>query len=62
MEKTFKEKLKELRSASGMSQKEVADLTLVPKRTLEKWEIGERTPPPYVQRFILKELSNIETE
>lgn len=61
-EKTFPEKLKELRAKAGMSQQEVAARTLVPKRTLEKWETGERTPPPYVRRFILNELTNICTE
>ena len=58
-EKTFPEKLKELRANVGVSQQAVADRTLVPKRTLEKWETGERTPPSYVQRFILNELENI---
>ena len=61
-EKTFPEKLKELRAKVGMSQQAVADRTQVPKRTLEKWEIGERTPPSYVQRFILNELENIRAE
>ena len=61
-EKTFPEKLKELRAKVGMSQQAVADRTLVPKRSLEKWETGERTPPSYVQRFILNELENISAE
>lgn len=61
-EKTFPEKLKELRATAGVSQQAMADCTLVPKRTLEKWETGERTPPPYVQRFILNELANMCAE
>lgn len=61
-ERTFPEKLKELRARAGLSQQAIADRTLVPKRTFEKWEAGERTPPPYVQRFILNELANICAE
>ena len=61
-EKNFPQELKALRAAVGISQQEVADRTLVPKRTLEKWETGERTPPPYVQRFILNELTNMIEE
>ena len=61
-EKTFAEKLKEARAASGMSQREIAERTLVPKRTIENWEVGNRTPPPYVQRFILNELAGMRKE
>lgn len=53
---TFAEQLKEARAATGMSQQKMADRMLIPKRTLEKWETGERTPAPYVQRFVLNEL------
>lgn len=53
---TFAEKLKQARAATGMSQQAMADRTLIPKRTIEKWETGERVPPPYVQRFVLNEL------
>lgn len=52
----FAEKLKAARKASGMTQQGMADRMLIPKRTIEKWEIGERIPPPYVQRFVLNEL------
>lgn len=61
-EKNFPQELKALRAAVGISQQKVADRTLIPKRTLEKWETGERTPPPYVQRFILNELTNMIEE
>lgn len=57
--KTFATALKEARAAVGMSQQKMADRMLIPKRTIEKWETGERTPPPYVQRFVLNELELI---
>lgn len=55
----FSEKLKAARAATCMSQQAMADRTLIPKRTIEKWETGERVPPPYVQRFVLNELESL---
>ena len=56
---TFAEQLKAARAAAGLSQGGMADRTLIPLRTLQKWEIGERTPPDYVQRFVLNELKQL---
>lgn len=55
----FAEKLKEARKAAGLTQQTMADLMLIPKRSIENWETGDRTPPPYVQRFVLNELQSI---
>ena len=44
------------RWAAGLTQKAMADLMEIPLRTIQKWEQGERTPPPYVRRFVLNEL------
>lgn len=55
----FAEQLKRARAAAGLSQQGMADQMLIPKRTIEKWETEERTPPPYVQRFVLNELRSI---
>ena len=57
---TFAEKIKEAREATGLSVRALAERTLISKRTLEKWESGERTPPPYVQRFVLNELEGLK--
>lgn len=54
---TFAESLREARAATGMSQQKMADRMLISKRNIEKWETGERTPPPYVQRSVLNELA-----
>lgn len=56
---TFAEKLKEARAATGMSQQKMSDTMLISKRTIEKWETGERVPPAYVQRFVLNELESL---
>ena len=60
--KDFSEKLKQSRKAAGISQQKMADMMLIPKRTIEKWETGERTPPEYVQRFVLNELVSLAPE
>ena len=60
--KTFAEALREARAATGMSQQQAADQMLIPKRTLQKWETGERIPAPYLQRFVLNDLANIKKE
>lgn len=53
---TFAEELKQARSAAGLTQQSMADRMHISRRTIEKWEIGERIPPEYVQRFVLNEL------
>lgn len=58
----FAKDLQEARKAAGLSQQGMADRTLIPLRTLQKWEIGERVPPAYVQRFVLNELKEIAEE
>ena len=57
---TFAEKLKAARAAAGLSQQGMADLTLIPRRTVQDWEAGVRIPPPYVQRFVLNELTELK--
>lgn len=57
MDKTFAEKLKEARKAAGLSQQSMADKMLIPKRTIQDWEGELRTPPSYVQRFVINELA-----
>lgn len=56
---TFAEKLKAARALTGLSQQGMADRMLIPKKTIQKWEIADRIPPDYVQRFVLNELADI---
>ena len=57
---TFAERLKAARAAAGLSQQSMADLMEIPKRTIEDWERSKGTPPPYVQRFVLNELTELK--
>ena len=59
---TFSEQFKEARTATELSVAKLAERILISKRTLEKWESGERTPPLYIQRFVLDELNRIKHE
>ena len=59
---TFAERLRAARAGTGMSQQKMAERMLISKRTIEKWETGERVPPEYVQRFVLNELGEIAAE
>ena len=60
--KEFSEMLKQARKAAGLSQQGMTDRMLISKRTIEKWETGERTPPEYVQRFVLNELNQLRSD
>lgn len=42
----------EIRAASGMTQATFAETLQIPKRTVEAWDTGNRTPPPYVLRLL----------
>lgn len=44
--------IKELRTASGMTQKRFAEYFGIPKRTLEDWESGKRKPPEYTVKLL----------
>ena len=58
----FADRLKQARSAGGLTQQAAADKTGIPKRSLVNWETGQRTPPAYVRRYPLKELSLYKKE
>lgn len=56
---TFAEKLKAARAAARLTQQAMSDRMEIPKRTIEEWEGDRRTPPGYVQRFVLNELESL---
>lgn len=56
---TFAERLKNAREAAGLTQQAMSDRMEIPKRTIEEWETDRRTPPAYVQRFVLNELEGL---
>lgn len=42
------EHIRALRASTGLSQAAFAARYEIPRRTIEDWESGSRTPPPYV--------------
>lgn len=40
--------IKDLRTASGMTQKAFSEYFGIPKRSIENWEGGKRECPPYL--------------
>lgn len=50
--------IKQKREELGLSRRQAAALVGVPVRTWEKWETGERTPAPYLEKLIIYYLEN----
>ena len=44
--------IKSLRTAYNLTQQQLADLTGIPKRSIENWEGGKRNPPPYLIKLL----------
>ena len=44
--------VKEMREKLGLTQELFAMRYNIPKRTIENWETGKRTPPPYVLEML----------
>ena len=60
---TFAEQLKEARKSAGLTQQQLADMTLIPKRTIESWESrgkAGRDAPEWCQRLVLSEIERIK--
>ena len=57
---TFSDQLHELRAELHITQREAYTALEVPQRTYEHWESGDRTPPEYIQRIILRQLRQEE--
>ena len=43
---------RKLRAISGLTQKSVVREYRIPRRTIEHWDVGERTPPSYVLELL----------
>lgn len=54
--------IKESRKAAGLTQKQMSEAFEIPLRTIEAWEAGDRTPPPYVEKLIIEKLERIASE
>lgn len=49
---------KELREASGMTQKSFSEYFAIPKRTVEDWDAGRRKCPEYLLSLMEYKLRN----
>ena len=54
--------IKEARLKAGLTQARMSELLEIPKRTIGDWETGQRTPPIYVEKLIVRELERIAKE
>ena len=57
----FSEQFISARRTKGLSQAKLSKLTKIPKRTIEDWETGRRTPPEYVQEMVLEKIELIDS-
>ena len=48
---------KELRQLSGMTQKVFGEYFEIPRRTIEDWDRGIRTPPEYLLKLMIYKLT-----
>lgn len=51
--------IKEARKQAGLSQAKMSELLNIPKRTIEDWEQGKRTPSEWAEKLIVKELNRL---
>ena len=54
--------IKEARQAAGLSQQGVTDTLGIPRRTLQDWESGKRTPPGWAEALVVEKLEWIAQE
>ena len=54
--------IKEAREQAGLSRAEMSRRFEIPIRTLEDWENGKRTTPPYVEKLIIEKLETMKKE
>jgi DNA-binding transcriptional regulator YiaG len=54
--------IKEARLNAGLTQQRMSEVFEIPKRTIENWETGKRTPPAYVEKLVIRELERIAEE
>ena len=51
--------IRDARKAAGLSQQGVTDALGIPRRTLQDWEAGRRTPPGWAEALVIEKLEKI---
>lgn len=54
--------IKEARQLAGLTQQGVTNTLGIPKRTLQDWETGKRTPPGWAEALVIEKLERIAQE
>lgn len=52
----LREELIEMRAKTGMNRKEFSDYFVIPYRTVQDWELGNRQMPDYLLRLMAYKL------
>ena len=55
-------KILEARKAAGLTRQQVTDLLLIPARTLQNWESGERRASAWAEKLVCEKLLQIARE
>ena len=55
-------RIKEARKNAGLTQAKVFELLGIPARTLQDWESGRRTPAPWLEAMVIRELERVSKE
>ena len=55
-------RIKETRKALGLTQLKVQKLLGIPTRTQQGWELGERSPAPWLEAMVCREYERIAKE
>ena len=51
--------IRDSRKAAGLSQQGVTDALGIPRRTLQDWESGKRTPPGWAEALVIEKLEKL---
>ena len=51
--------IRDARKAAGLSQQGVTEALGIPKRTLQDWESGRRTPPGWAEALVIEKLEKL---
>lgn len=54
--------IRDARKAAGLTQQGVTDALGIPRRTLQDWEAGKRTPPGWAAALVIEKLEKIAQE
>lgn len=54
--------IKEARIKAGLTQNEMSKLLGIPRRTIEDWESGRRSPTEWIKNLLVEKLDNIAKE